>query len=207
MQSHWSPTTCHAAPRTLVASPLHHKNYNSAVQRPKVHTSGLGSGGGGGGGGGAALREVLSPQQRQKLDRGDDRQFYSQPRFVHHLDATFRAQLTQLYRDRVPEGARVLDLCRHVLHVMLHSGCAASSGPGWLCEMTCPLWPFMRPVPCPSTPPLPLQLLGQPPAARSQLRAGGGARHERCRAGPQPSALRVLRAGPEQRACRALGAA
>jgi SAM-dependent methyltransferase len=58
------------------------------------------------------VREVLSPVQRQKLDASDDREFYSQPRLVHHLDANFRAQLTQLYRERIPlEGAAVLDLC------------------------------------------------------------------------------------------------
>ena len=65
-----------------------------------------------GGGGGAAVREVLTPGQRQKLDASDDREFYSQPRLVHHLDANFRAQLTQLYRERIPlEGAVVCDLC------------------------------------------------------------------------------------------------
>ena len=36
--------------------------------------------------------------------------FYSEPRFVHHLDAGFRARLTQLYRDRIPPCADVLDL-------------------------------------------------------------------------------------------------
>jgi cyclopropane fatty-acyl-phospholipid synthase-like methyltransferase len=54
---------------------------------------------------------VLDGRQRTKLDGGDDRAFYAAPRMVHHLDAAIRAQLTQLYRQRVPDGAAVLDLC------------------------------------------------------------------------------------------------
>ena len=39
---------------------------------------------------------VLEESQRYKLDGSDDALFYSEPRFVHHLDAGFRARLTQL---------------------------------------------------------------------------------------------------------------
>ena len=53
---------------------------------------------------------VLEDSQRYKLDASDDALFYSEPRFVHHLDAGFRARLTQLYRDRIPPCADVLDL-------------------------------------------------------------------------------------------------
>ena len=53
---------------------------------------------------------VLSPAERDKLDRSDDSLFYAEPRFVHHLDASFRARLTQLYRERIPACAVVLDL-------------------------------------------------------------------------------------------------
>lgn len=60
----------------------------------------------------AAAAQVLDARQRSKIDLSDDRLFYSAPRFVHHLDARFRAQLTQLYRERIPEGADILDLCR-----------------------------------------------------------------------------------------------
>ena len=45
---------------------------------------------------------VLEDAQRYKLDGSDDALFYSEPRFVHHLDAGFRARLTQLYRERIP---------------------------------------------------------------------------------------------------------
>lgn len=42
---------------------------------------------------------------RSKLDKASDRQFYSFPRFVKHVDEGFLAQVTQLYRERIPEGA------------------------------------------------------------------------------------------------------
>ena len=56
------------------------------------------------------VTKLLSDSQRFKLDREDDRVFYSEPRFVHHLDQGFRSRLTQLYRDRLPPCATVLDL-------------------------------------------------------------------------------------------------
>ena len=49
---------------------------------------------------GACVREDPEP----------DAQFYAQPRLVHHLDATARAQIAALYGERIPAGARVLDL-------------------------------------------------------------------------------------------------
>ena len=54
--------------------------------------------------------KLLSDNQRFKLDREDDRVFYRDPRFVHHLDEGFRSRLTRLYRDRIPPCATVLDL-------------------------------------------------------------------------------------------------
>jgi SAM-dependent methyltransferase len=54
--------------------------------------------------------QVLTESQRRKWDSSDDAMFYAQPRFVHHLDAAFRQRLTQLYRERIPAGAVVLDL-------------------------------------------------------------------------------------------------
>lgn len=53
---------------------------------------------------------VLSEAEREKLDPSDDALFYAEPRFVHHLDASFRARLTALYRERIPPCAVVLDL-------------------------------------------------------------------------------------------------
>jgi SAM-dependent methyltransferase len=53
---------------------------------------------------------VLSEGQRRKQDESNDALFYAQPRFVHHLDGAFRARLTELYRQRLQPGSRVLDL-------------------------------------------------------------------------------------------------
>ena len=53
---------------------------------------------------------VLSQAERDKLDRSDDTLFYAEPRFVHHLDTSFRDRLTALYRERIPACAVVLDL-------------------------------------------------------------------------------------------------
>ena len=57
-----------------------------------------------------AVVNVLEESQRFKLDRSDDALFYSEPRFVHHLDEAFRARLTSLYREVLPPCAVVLDL-------------------------------------------------------------------------------------------------
>lgn len=65
---------------------------------------------GGAGAGGALLREVLDRTGRMKLDRASDREFYTFPRFVTHVDDTFLGALTQLYRERLPPGGDVLDL-------------------------------------------------------------------------------------------------
>ena len=54
--------------------------------------------------------QVLKESQRRKWDASDDALFYAEPRFVQHLDAAFRQRLTQLYRERIPAGAVVLDL-------------------------------------------------------------------------------------------------
>ena len=53
---------------------------------------------------------VLSEEERTKLDTSDDSLFYAEPRFVQHLDASFRQRLTALYRQRIPPCAEVLDL-------------------------------------------------------------------------------------------------
>lgn len=61
--------------------------------------------------GGSILREVLTNSQRSKLDATDDRQFYDVPRLVTHVDDAFIRQVTELYRQRIPKDAAVLDLC------------------------------------------------------------------------------------------------
>jgi Methyltransferase domain len=52
----------------------------------------------------------LRPEQRLKLDNGDDLAFYSMPRIVTHVDDGFIQTLTQLYRDRLQPNTRILDL-------------------------------------------------------------------------------------------------
>ncbi|PZO60303.1 MAG: SAM-dependent methyltransferase [Phormidesmis priestleyi] len=53
---------------------------------------------------------LLKADQRAKLDPTDDALFYSTPRFVTHVDEGFIAQLTALYRDRIPPNSRILDM-------------------------------------------------------------------------------------------------
>ncbi|MFM5889592.1 MAG: class I SAM-dependent methyltransferase [Dolichospermum sp.] len=52
----------------------------------------------------------LQPHQRIKLDDSDDQLFYNYPRFVTHVDEGFIQQLTDLYRQRIPANARILDM-------------------------------------------------------------------------------------------------
>ena len=52
----------------------------------------------------------LRPNQRTKLDDSDDKQFYSYPRFVTHVDEGFIQQLTDLYRDRLKPNTRIFDM-------------------------------------------------------------------------------------------------
>ena len=54
--------------------------------------------------------QILTEDQRYKLDREPDRVFYSEARFVQHLDEGFRTRLTSFYREHIPSGAVVLDL-------------------------------------------------------------------------------------------------
>ena len=57
--------------------------------------------------GGKVRREVLDRPARGKINTVDDYNFYSSPRIVNHVDDKFVAQLTELYRQRVPEGGKV----------------------------------------------------------------------------------------------------
>jgi SAM-dependent methyltransferase len=53
---------------------------------------------------------LLKPEQRQKLDSGNDREFYSVPRFVTHVDEGFIDRLTTLYRERLTPGTHIFDM-------------------------------------------------------------------------------------------------
>ena len=54
--------------------------------------------------------EVLNNYQRKKLDESNDEEFYSEPKFVYHLDSNFRQCLSQVYKDEIDEYSTVLDL-------------------------------------------------------------------------------------------------
>ena len=52
----------------------------------------------------------LNPAAFDKLDRAPDTAFYTQPRFVAHIDAGAIAAVTATYADVLPAGGDVLDL-------------------------------------------------------------------------------------------------
>jgi len=54
--------------------------------------------------------EVLNSYQRQKLDESNDEEFYSDPKFVYHLDANFRHYLSNVYKKEISDNSTVLDL-------------------------------------------------------------------------------------------------
>ena len=54
--------------------------------------------------------EVLNNYQRKKLDESNDEEFYSDPKFVYHLDSNFRQYLSNVYRNEIRDNSTVLDL-------------------------------------------------------------------------------------------------
>jgi len=56
------------------------------------------------------IEPLLPERLMARQDESDDAQFYAMPRLVTHVDDATIASLTQLYRELVPAGARVLDL-------------------------------------------------------------------------------------------------
>ena len=54
--------------------------------------------------------EILTYRQRQKQDETDDSEFYSTPKFVYHLDANFRNNLSALYKKEIKNNSSILDL-------------------------------------------------------------------------------------------------
>jgi len=53
---------------------------------------------------------MLRPEQRLKLDDGNDLDFYDVPRLVTHVDGGFIDRLTNLYRSQLQPNTRILDL-------------------------------------------------------------------------------------------------
>ena len=54
--------------------------------------------------------EVLNNYQRKKLDESNDEEFYSDPKFVYHLDANFRQSLSNIYTNEIADNSTILDL-------------------------------------------------------------------------------------------------
>jgi len=54
--------------------------------------------------------EILTHYQRKKPDESNDEDFYSDPKFVYHLDANFRQTLSQVYKNEIRDNSTVLDL-------------------------------------------------------------------------------------------------
>ena len=54
--------------------------------------------------------EVLSNYQRKKPDESNDEEFYSDPKFVYHLDLNFRQYLSKIYNNEITDNSTVLDL-------------------------------------------------------------------------------------------------
>ena len=52
----------------------------------------------------------LPPAAFRRADESDDRQFYTWPRLVHHIDEGAQAAVTNLYRQHLSPGDDVLDL-------------------------------------------------------------------------------------------------
>jgi SAM-dependent methyltransferase len=56
------------------------------------------------------LKQSLPPSYFRRYDEGDDSAFYVYPRLTAHLDEPARAAVTQLFREFLPPGGRILDL-------------------------------------------------------------------------------------------------
>lgn len=54
--------------------------------------------------------QVLNNYQRKKLDESNDENFYSNPKFVYHLDSNFRQYLSYVYNKEISDHSTVLDL-------------------------------------------------------------------------------------------------
>ena len=54
--------------------------------------------------------DVLSTYQRKKLDEDNDEEFYSNPKFVYHLDENFRKYLSNIYKNEINDNSTVVDL-------------------------------------------------------------------------------------------------
>ena len=54
--------------------------------------------------------DILNSFQRRKIDETNDEKFYSEPKFVYHLDYNFRNYLTYIYKKEIRNFSTILDL-------------------------------------------------------------------------------------------------
>lgn len=53
----------------------------------------------------------FSPEDFFRADEIDDGSFYTVPRLVYHIDEPAVASLSQYYRNNIPAGSSILDIC------------------------------------------------------------------------------------------------
>jgi hypothetical protein len=53
----------------------------------------------------------FKPEDFFRADEIDDGSFYAVPRLVYHIDEPAVASLTQYYRNNIPAGSNILDIC------------------------------------------------------------------------------------------------
>jgi SAM-dependent methyltransferase len=53
---------------------------------------------------------LLEPQAFARYDESPDERFYTEPRFVEHIDEVAIADVERLHRERLPAGGEILDL-------------------------------------------------------------------------------------------------
>ncbi|GMH46628.1 hypothetical protein TrRE_jg10938 [Triparma retinervis] len=57
------------------------------------------------------LSVALKPTDMGRADEHKDVEFYTVPRFVYHIDEGASSALTNYYKEAIPGGSRVLDIC------------------------------------------------------------------------------------------------
>ena len=58
-----------------------------------------------------SLDDAFKKEDFFRADEGGDSTFYAVPRLVYHIDEPAVSSLTQYYRNNVPKGSDVLDIC------------------------------------------------------------------------------------------------
>lgn len=56
-------------------------------------------------------KQPFKPEDFLRADQQDDGSFYAIPRLVYHIDEPAVASLTQYYRNSIPAGSSILDIC------------------------------------------------------------------------------------------------